>query len=236
MPNQPPIRIRGKDKELISKLNRAVTQKKSYLKNTYGIRADIPDNERITAFETRKEFNQYKKEMQKFLANSYTEEKQPIKDIKREISRINKIYRTEREKVKDLRVEKGKTLEYYEHFGDRRLKRFDPLPEFHWKNFKTPEDMKQYLKELKEGFEGNFIQNEDIAYKENYMKALKKVFGDNPAFETDYLRIKKHLDDMSLENYMRYYYTKNFTKLRFIYDDQHARDILDTLIEEWDVK
>jgi hypothetical protein len=236
MPNQPPIRIRGKDKELIAKLNRAVTQKKSYLKNTYGIKAEIPENERITAFETRKEFNQYKKEMQSFLANSYTEEKQPVKNIKREISRINKIYRTEREKVKNLKVEHGQTLEYIGKFGDRRLKRFDPLPEFKLKNFKNIDEMKQYYRDLKEEFKGNFIQNEDIAYRENYMKALKNVFGDKPAFESDYLRIKNHLENMSLENYMRYYYTKNFTKLRFIYDELQARDILDTLIEEWEVK
>jgi hypothetical protein len=250
MPKRHKVRVTNELQDEIRKLNRQVVKKKSYLKTTYGIMTETHTRQ-ITEFDYKTDLTAYKNEMKKFLNRNFNREKthlrnkegklfpiNEVKEIKKEIARVNRLKEKERKKVEALQVyHRGKlrgTVGQVQGAGDDRLDRFAPL-KFNLDRFRSVKEFKKYVSNIKEVFEGNFILSQDETYRESYIKSLKNKFGDDPEFEGDINRIIKKVSSMGIDEYMHFYYTKTFTKLGFIYDKTDARKKLNAMLNDWNI-
>lgn len=230
MSRQPKIRIRSRDKELIQKLNKSVNQKQRRLDREYGVNAGV-EVKKIGDFSTRKEFNKYVQDMQKFTdrkSHRYVKNmhglvlpREVYTEAKKEEKRVNREKDKEYNKIKKKGItDRGrpttKTVEGQRYgMGSNRYQRFNHI-KFDFDNFKEMGDLKEFLKRL-ENYKGDFNSRVDTLYRDNYIKALQRQLpGDSE-------HIQAVVEKMNKKEFLELYYTEKFADIRFIYE-KHAKD------------
>lgn len=229
------IRIRNKDRELIKKLNARVYSKKSYLKKQ-DLFPDI-ETKGITQFESRKEFNQYVKEMERFTSRQtqfyktdqgVTLPKGLLQNIEKEIKRINR----EKAKRKEI-IEKsvvtfrgeatGTSIkEQLEQLSDTKFQALIPL-KFNPNRYRNIKEMEEHLETIKEKHKKGFLKRKDTLYKNNYLQAISNVFGDTS-------ELYKVVQRMPLAKFIHFYYTETLAHLKYVYDETLRNEIHDELV------
>jgi hypothetical protein len=221
------IRVRGVDRELIQKLNKRVSSKKSRLRKK-GIEIDEFQTQGVTTFNTRAEFNAYVQRMERFTnphnlnhqylktANDLVLTKKEVNEYERQIKRINAIKARKQKEIEKLNVrnlgaDTGTTVgKMGAYTQNKKFGGLTPLT----KNidvFQSREDFKKYIENMKENFKGDFLKKRDALYKENYLKAIANIHGTDS-------KLYKIVDKTSIKRFMNLYYTENLTEMTYLYD------------------
>lgn len=227
MPKQRNIRVRNSDRELIQKLNKRVSSKKSRLRKK-GIEIDEFQTQGVTTFNTRAEFNAYVQRMERFTnphnlshqyiktANDLVLTKKELNAYEREIKRINAAKQKRRKQIekldatiqgKDMGTTVGDMIGYTKN---QKYGGLTPLTK-DINVFQSKEHFKMYMENLKENFKGNFLKRRDALYKENYLKGIANIHGK----DSDLYKI---VDKTSLKSFMHLYYTEFITEMTYLYD------------------
>lgn len=191
----------------------------------------------ITEFQTRREFNTYVKEMERFTSRQtqFTKTEkgvvlplQPLKNIEKEIGRINRQIAKRKEKVEmraftfageETGIKVGEQLQFIQ---ERRFESLLPL-KFNPNRYKNVSEMETHLAEIKKKHKGNFFKKKDTLYKQNYLQAISNVHGD----ESELYKIVKR---MPLAKFIQFYYTESLAEMTYIYDKALRKEIHDMLV------
>jgi hypothetical protein len=255
---QPPIRVTAKDKLLIEKLNKRVSDRKYDVRKRYGEKIAV-DTQGITAFNTRAEFNAYKQRIEKFLAAPLQQfvaaKPKPVRVAKpyvnkkgtelpkAELKKLEQKYKSVNA-AKLRQEQKIDALMGYEGFvqdrialGDPKYARFIPL-KFNPDRYTSLKEFEEHKQQFFKTFEGNWIFRQDKQFKDvNYLEALREKIGEVIGLDDpDYLRLKRHIEKMSVKKFMQLYYTRYFTSIGFLYDEFEARDKLNRIMSEWELE
>lgn len=201
------------------------------------------DTVKFKEFQSRREIESYIKKMSKFLDRksdpSLTNlkgaelKRSVVKQAKKEIDRINQLKQAERDKYGnepflDRGQPTGLTIAERGLFGDNRYSELKPL-KFNPHRFRDNKELKEWLGLKKKIYKGDFIQRRNELYKDNYLTALINVFG---KAETKALR--KEINNLPLDEFIKKYYQENLADINFIYDFQEAMVKLNTIKDLFD--
>lgn len=227
MSKQSSIRVRSQDRELIQKLNKRVSSKKSRLRKK-GIEIDAFQTQGVTTFNTRAEFNAYVQRMERFTnphnlshqyvktANDLVLTKKELNEYERHIKRVNAMKEKRRKEIEKLDATlqgkvTGTTLgQMAGYTKNQKYGGLAPLGS-NIDVFRSKTDFKRYLETSKEHFKGDFIKKRDALYKENYLKGIKNIHGK----DSDLYKI---VNKTSLKSFMQLYYTEFITEMTYLYD------------------
>jgi hypothetical protein len=233
MPKRYNIRVSDKDRELLKKLNKDISNKNYYLSTNYLIDTGM-QRKSMKEFTTRAEFNKFKKEVERFKKNQFVQEKQTVRGLAAEVKRINEVKNTELARYKELGIT-PKEIEYRQGLGDVRFSNFREM-KFDLKRYKSLKDAATHLRELRQDYEGNFFEEWNERLRENYLSALKKVFGDDETLTGRLSKLEEHIKNLDIDEVIKAYYTKDKRNIHFIYEKLLAKeDILDAILEDWDI-
>lgn len=225
MPRQPKFTPRNKDIVKLKKLNTSTKRKQRRIKNLYGIEHDI-DIKNISSFKSRKEFNKYISELEKFtdrknfryVKNKYDVvlSRDEMKEIKQKIKTINKRKNKEYNKIKN-KLFKSRGIDTLEKVKDRRLMgdvRYDEFKEkkFNFENIRNKQELKGFLEQINKQVKPNYYSKRQKQYKENYIIALNNVFGELAK------NLIKKVRSMSIDEFMNLYYTEDIANVDFMYE------------------
>ena len=238
MSRNSPIRIRQKDVELIKKLNVSAKRKQNRLRKNFNVNIDMTLRG-VETFSTRKEFNQYVKQLQTFTDRKNfryirNEEglvmpREMLNEIKKAVKEANKVRKQVSKQIlpKEMTVAgKGSGFTVGEStymMGQGKFQYLKPI-ELNIDRFRNIKEAEEYLKRVKEQNTLEAFKERDKTYKENYMKALTSTFGNQAK------KLKKLVKKMSLANFMKVYYSENLAGIDFIYDFEEAKSKLETLM------
>lgn len=111
----------------------------------------------------------------------------------------------------------GKKLKDYQRTGDNRMMGLESdfvivKKSKSLQRFESREEFDNYIKNLERVTDRNYVKKRATTYKENYIKALQNEFGSSAD------DIAKKVNDMSLEDYMRYAAMDEQLEIGFIYE------------------
>lgn len=239
MSKQRNIRVRGADRELIQKLNKRVSSKKSRLRKK-GIEIEDFQTQGVTTFSTRAEFNKYVQRMESFtnphnLSHQYVKTasdlvltKKELNEYDRQIKRINTMKEKRRRQIEKMDAtiqgkDTGTTLGQMAGYAkNQKYGGLAPLTN-NIDIFRDKMDFKKYMENLKDKFKGDFIKKRDALYKENYLKGIENIHGKN----TDLYKI---VDKTSLKDFMHLYYTEFITEMTYLYDKALRMAVYDEVL------
>lgn len=232
----------------LKKINLKLKTKIKRIKKVHNIDVEVPVK---TTFKNRKEFTQYLKETKEILKpTSLAYKKLPsgnsvsqssLKELKKEVERINAAYRERQIKIvnlakKNLSKEVADMIERdIEQTNIQEKKRltsgkFDDLKELNVDKIINNLDSQEKLDNVIENIKTNDFYDlvvRDNTYRENYIKAIYKQFGDNTETE----KLVGLIKDLSLDGFLLSYYNPySNTEINDIYDDEQNEDYLDYLI------
>jgi hypothetical protein len=174
------IRIRASDEAEYKRLVRNAKAKMRRLKKDHGI--DLTDEislPSLSSFQTRKEFNNFKEDINKFnkgLKNDY----KIVKNEKGESFTKKKVKEYERKEKEAIRLAK----EHYEKTTAEQQKIFlkpnnlDIPRVIPWKDL-SKKDFNQRLENLTKRSDPQFFNDRDERFKENYIKSIQGSFNEN---------------------------------------------------------
>lgn len=235
MPTRHQFTPRKKDLVKLKKLNQSTRRKKRRLEKIYGVKHNI-DIQDISSFQSRKEFNKYINELEKFtdrknftyVKNKYgvVISRDDMNEIKTHIKKINK------QKRKDYRKIKNKTFKTrgqntLEKVNDRKLMgdtRFDEFTEktFNFDRFRDQKEIEMYKKSVNKQAKSDYVIELRKKYKSNYIIALQNVFGKMGK------KLISKVKSMSLEDFLEIYYTEDIGIIDYLYE---FTDVLQKLRE-----
>lgn len=226
MSGNSPIRIRKKDLETIKKLNTSAKRKSARLQKKFDIKVEV-EIKKIEQFSTRKEFNQYVKEISKFTdykSHRYVKTeagavlpRDLVQQAKKAVKEANKVRDKTAKKVlgsefMDRGTGQGFSVEQSRYaMGDGRYFYLKPI-KMNVERFRSAKEMQDYMDSVEKGNTEKAILKRDREFRKNYIKALKNVFGKASA------SLRKKVQSMELSEFMRMFYTENIADFNFIYD------------------
>jgi hypothetical protein len=236
LPRESSIRVRNKDKELIKKLNARVYSKKSRLKKK-DLFPDI-ETKGITEFETRKEFNAYVKEMERFTSRQtqFTRNEKGatlplglLENIEKEIERINRQKAKRKEKIGKMQYKfagEETGVEVRENIQFIQRKKFESLAplKFDPNRYKTDKELQEHLEYIRKAHKGDFFKKKDILYRDNYLLAIERVHGSES-------KLYKIVEKMPITKFIHFYYTENLAEMIYVYEETLRNEIHDMLVE-----
>lgn len=233
----------------IKELNKKISDRKSYYKRKYGDETLLEvQTKGVSSFHLLKEYNAYIRKIEAALKQEinpthYRNKHKtliPIDDVSQardEYKRINKIKNQRRKEINEHGVVYGGkilTVEEAIKLGDKRFEDLAPL-KFDINNFRSEKMFRGRMESINEIYKGDFLERWDDDYRQSYLKALKDKIGVYPELGSDYTRLKEHIENMSRKDFMKHYYTKEFTNIEFLYDKTVAKLKINKLISEWSV-
>lgn len=225
MPKTHKFTIRNKDIVKLKKLQVSTRRKKKRLSSLFDVDIDI-DIKPITSFDSRKEFNKYVSQLEKFTDRSnfrYVKNEHGVvvpretyNKIKQEVAQLNKenkkrLRKIEKKKFKSRGKETDEKVRDRKLMGDTRYNEFKPKI-FNFNRFRNKKELEEYEKSLKQKTSPKFYAKRAKRYKKNYVTGLKNIFGKMSDKLVD--KIKK----MDLDDFMDLYYTEDIADINFMYE------------------
>jgi hypothetical protein len=231
MPRRPSFR---RDRELqdeVRRVNKLVQNKQSRLRRQEGLEVTDVSTNKFKEFNSRKEINQYLKEMNSFLHNkkdfkvenvhgveiNYSDLKEVEKAVRKTNRQKSKLW----DSIKDLPfkhrgIPTGLTLAQRKDpilgMGDVRFADLEPVKFNVHSVFSQREWEHKKHRLLKLYGDGHYLHRLNELYKENYITALRNALGD------DSKKLQEHIRSMSLEDFMRETFSENNAEITFVYD------------------
>jgi exonuclease VII large subunit len=238
---------RGNDKDLLRKINRNVSSKKSRLRNKFDLEIPEIETKPLKEFNTRKEFNQYVKKMQSF-TNRYntnyqfkqnehgvTMTQKDINDIERKLKAENTRKAREYNKLKKkLKPEKGeyipKNVNDFNHPNvPERLAGFRPHS-FNFDLLKSNKTAENY-KNMILGREIETANKKADLLRTSMIKAMIEVAGKHMA-----QHVIDKLNGLSPQQVAELYYNEPDFRPKYVYSPEDDEDILKSLEDMIDGK
>lgn len=225
MPTKHQFTVRKKDLVKLKKLNQSTRRKKRRLEKIYGVKHNI-DIQDISSFQSRKEFNKYINELEKFtdrknftyVKNKYgvVISRDDMNEIKTHIKKINKQKRKDYRKIKN-KIFKTRGQNTLEKVNDRKLMgdtRFDEFTEktFNFDRFRNQKEIEMYKKSVNKQAKSDYVIELRKKYKSNYIIALQNVFGEMGK------KLISKVKSMSLEDFLEIYYTEDIGIIDYLYE------------------
>lgn len=225
MPKTHKFTIRNKDIVKLKKLQVSARRKKKRLNSLFDVDIDI-DIKPITSFDSRKEFNKYVSQLEKFTDRSnfrfvknehgVVVPRETYNKIKQEVAQLNKenkkrLRKIEKKKFKSRGKETDEKVRDRKLMGDTRYNEFKPKI-FNFNRFRNKKELEEYEKSLKQKTNPKFYAKRAKRYKRNYVTGLKNIFGKMSDKLVD--KIKK----MDLDDFMDLYYTEDIADINFMYE------------------
>lgn len=200
----------------------------------------------IKDFDSRKEFNAYKKQMESFLERDadFTVQNvhgakvdySKIMDAEKVVRRINRQKQKQWETIKDLPItnrgyQTGMTVEDRANpvygMGDVKYALFNPI-DFDPNKYEDSRALERRLNQIKKTYDKpNWLNNVNEMFRDNYILAMENNLG-QPSKE-----LQDHVKNMPIAEFIQRFYTENNAHIDFIYDltTIHAR--VDELKRVW---
>jgi hypothetical protein len=233
---------RGNDKDLLRKINRNVSSKKSRLRNKFDLEIPEVETKPLKEFNTRKEFNQYVRKMQSF-TNRYntnyqfkqnqhgvTMSQKDINEIERKLKAENQEKARQFNRIKNkLKPEKGeyipKNINDFNHPNvPERLAGFRPHT-FNFDLISTKKTADNY-KNLILGREIETANKKAELMRTSMIKALIEVAGKHMS-----QNVINKLNGLSPKQIALLYYNEEDFRVKFVYSPEDDEDILARLEE-----
>jgi hypothetical protein len=238
---------RGNDKDLLRKINRNVSSKKSRIRNKFDLEIPEIETKPLKDFATRKEFNQYVKKMQNF-TNRYntnyqykqnehgvTLSQRDVNEIERKLKAENVRKAKEYNKLKKkLKPEKGeyipKNINDFSHPNvPERLSGFRPHT-FNFDMLKSNQIAENY-KNMILGRETETANKKADLMRTSMIKALINVAGKHMS-----QKVIDKINKLSPSKISELYYNEKDFQVEFIYSPEDDEDIIKRLEELIDGK
>ena len=248
MSRRPSFRRDAQLKEEIRKLNRNVQNKQSRIRMKTGLETEGFDTIRYTEFSSRREIEQYKKKMTKFLdrnANFGVMNKKgvmleysDVRELDKRIKKVNKEKAKKFDEIKNLPfTHKGKptglTVEQQANptvgMGDSRYSDFRGLT-FNPHRFESAGELKKRLARMDELYEQqDFMKKKDELLKDNYLRGME-----NAGLMDLGGHIADRIREMGNDVFIRMFYTENNASISFLYDKVSKKARIEELEKIWD--
>lgn len=229
MSRRPKIRISAKDKQELARINKNVLNKKSRVRVNLGIEIDSIQTRSIDSFETRADYNRYKRQMQQFTSRSNDQyqyvknehgvvaTKAEIKEVQKAIDKANKARKKEWNRLKKKQFKEGGSQLTVEEqrgvMGDPRYKNFKP-EKFNFNAYESRRDFERRSQKKKETYKGDFMLEKARLFKRNYIKSLEHAFSDT---DMDYRKIVNKIKRMSPQDFYDMHYLGEIPKIGYYY-------------------
>jgi hypothetical protein len=215
------IRISKNDEQEYKRLVRNAKSKMRRLQKQHGI--DLTDEislPSLSSFQNRKEFNNFKEDINKFnkgLKNDY----KIVKNEKGESFTKKKVKEYEKKEKEAIRLAK----EHYEHTTAEQQKIFlkpnnlDIPRVIPWKDL-SKKDFNQRLENLTKRSDPQFFNERDERFKENYIKTIQGSFNENSMVAS----IVEMLEDIPAD-YLIQVYKENLALFDFEQFDSEGQEV-----------
>ena len=235
--------IRWKKGEIdsIRKLNKKAERKISRIREQYDF--DVPFKvQQPSEFQDRNEYNSYIKSVNylldrktySFRTNKYgvSLSNYEIETAKQLIEKRNKVKEKEYNEIKRQIAKSGgvtdfttvgrvkqrkRQLRVEEVIDNEKLYEFRHR-EFNINKYRSIKDFQADIRSLRKQISGESQQENAQQYKENYIKAIKAVYGG----EADEIIVK--IQEMSTKQFLNYYYTDAYVSIDFVYSEELEGD------------
>lgn len=235
--------IRWKKGEIdsVRKLNKKAERKINRIREQYDF--DVPFKVRQPSeFQDRSEYNSYLKAINHLLernAYSFRTNKYglslsnyEIETAKQLIKKRNKVKEKEYNEIRKQIAKSGgvpdfttvgrvkqrrRQLRVEEVIDDEKLYEFRHR-EFNINKYRTIQDFQKDIRLLRKQISGESQEENAQNYKENYIKAIQAVYGQ----EAD--EIIQYIQDMSTKDFLSYYYTDAYVSIDFVYSQELEGD------------
>jgi hypothetical protein len=239
-------RITRKEREELQKLNKNVSNKKSYIRNNKGAEVVGVETLSIKQLESmsRKEVNAYKESMKHFTKRQATNykvrnehgvefTKKEVNEIEKTIQRANRAKKQRKDRVNEMQLKQGgksigkladqRGLMTKQKYADLRLLNFN------LNSFQSKGAFNRYKGQKENTYEGDFQTRQDRTYKAHYIRALRNTFGISETRD-----ITRKIMDMSLQDFMDMYYSQlDLADIDYIYDPTEQKNRLSKLKEHF---
>lgn len=248
MPRRPSFRRDTQLQNEVRRINKLVQNKQSRIRTQSGLEVEGVDTTQYKKFSSRKEINRYLKEMEGFLdrkADFKVQNKKgvnlnysDIKEIEKEVKRINKKKEQEFAKFKDLEfkhrgVPTGLTVEQQANpvigMGDIKFADISKKKTFNPHRFESQKELDRYKENLFDIYKDDFTRKKNQLYKDNYIKAMQNEFGNESK------HLQEHIEKMDLDEFIKTYYTENNADILFVYDEFSRQIRIRELESVWGV-
>lgn len=235
--------IRWKKGEIdsVRKLNKKAERKINRIREQYDF--DVPFKVRQPSeFQDRNEYNSYIKSVNylldrknySFKTNKYglSLSNFEIETAKQLIEKRNKVKEKEYNEIKRQIAKSGgvpdfttvgrvkqrkRKLRVEEVIDNEKLYEFRHR-EFDINKYRSIYDFQADIRRLRKQISGESQQENAQQYKENYIKAIQAVYGQ----EADDIIAK--IEEMSTKNFLNYYYTDAYVSIDFVYSQETSED------------
>ena len=211
----------------VRELNKKLSKKKSNIKQRHGFEIDIARIDvNAPAGERRKQINEVKRFLNpnnqnfQYVKNQHgvSFPKAEVNKAKRLNDRANRIKKREQKRIGNMDfILEGKVLGKVKDVktAQHLLNEFTPL-KFDINMFRSLEGFRKNLEQKIDRYEGDFITRQRESYKDNYIRALKDVFGDSSELRP----LIQHIRSMN---------THQFFIETQVYDNREIKDIYDEI-------
>lgn len=218
-----------RDVQKLRKLNTSYRRKARRLKNLYGVELD-EQVLYIDDFNSRKQFNDYVKRMEK--VTSYSEhryiknkhgmviKREVYQDYKRTVDQAQKIADQQKDKLLSL-LEKqlGYTpdLENFRLMGDSRYDRFNIKYKFD--NYGDEAYFEEHLDRLKKKLDPRYYYDSDRRLKYNFLESIDRSLGviGKPLYNK--------INRMSIQDFVLFFYSSDVPLFEYVYSFEEAKAI-----------
>lgn len=248
--NEHNIELTEKELKELKKINLKLRNKINRIKKVHNVDIRKKGVELKSSFKSKKDFKSYLKETQNVLKRtSFAHTKLPsgesvqtdtLKTLKSKVNEINEQYRNRQKNiVKSARKLFGEEIAFnierdLEILNKKERTRltsgdFDDLKELDIEKIvgriKNQEDLELITEQL---FDNQFydLNERDLYYRENYIKALYETYGEND----DTRELVELIEQVDIEDFMISYYNPySNTQLKDFYDPNQVHDYVDYL-------
>ena len=215
-----------------------------------GLHVEGINTQKYKEFDSRRDIERYVKSMKQFLDrnadfkvsnnNGASMQYSEIQEIEKRVISVNKQKKKQWNMVKDqqykhnghatnLTVEQQADPSF--GIGDPHYAVFKPV-ELNYQRFRSEKEFRDWAQEKKQVWTNDYMKRVNEMYKESYLKALENVFSD---LGDEYTKLRKHINDMPMSEFINRYYTENLADIDFVYDKIEARKKLKQLHKTWEI-
>lgn len=246
MPRRPSFRRDTELQNEIRRINKLVQNKQSRIRlQNDGLETVGVDTVKFKEFSSRKDIERYQRQMEKFLDRkaevtvinqqgtqlSYSE----VKEVQKEISKINKGRAKQWDALKDLKfkhrgTDTGNTVAQQADpdrgMGDIRFSEMKPKS-FNVNRFASKKQWEQYRQDVLGMGGADEIRRHNELLRENYLLAIHRNLG------WEGRDIFSRVSNMPLDEFIKTFYTENNAGISFIYDKLEIQARVNELKNIW---
>lgn len=248
MPRRPSFRRDTNLQDEVRRVNKLVQNKQSRIRVRTGLETEI-ETAKYKEFQSRKQINEYLKEMEKFLDKKadfkvigekgvvYDYQEDVVK-VEKAVNKVNKQKKKQWDSFKDMEYKHrgagtGLTVEQQANpiigMGDPRFKDWKPVTMPNWNNYESYGDFKRRRDKINERYDDNWLARVNELYRKNYLSALHSQLG------WDGRHIYEKLSNLPVEEFIKMYMTENMANIKFLYDRVQAQAKIQELSKIWGV-